>query len=223
MSAPSFDDPSFDDHAAFVRAHTRIASPPLVPEVKLHLAPLVTPLWEAMEAREGRHIPPPYWAACWPGGQVLSRLVLDRPALVRDRTVLDFATGCGVSAVTACLAGAARVIATEIDPLATQAARMNAELNDVSFELHDRDVVDTDEGWDVVFAGDVCYERAMAERITSWLRRLSARGALVLLGDPGRTYMPRDGLEELACHRVPVSRDLEDRDARDTAVWRVLP
>ena len=110
MTDPS----SLEARAAFVRAHTSVVTPPLVPEIRLHLAELVTPLWEAMEAQEGRHIPPPFWAACWPGGQVLSRLVLDRPELVRGRSVLDFATGCGVSAIAACLAGASHVLATEI-------------------------------------------------------------------------------------------------------------
>lgn len=210
------------DHASFVRAHTEIGAPPLVPEISLHLAASVTPVWEATEVQAGRHVPPPYWAACWPGGQALARLVLDRPELVRGRRVLDFASGGGVTAIAACLSGASSVIATEVDPLAAEAAAMNAALNGVSFEIQSRDVIGDDEGWDVVFAGDVCYERAMAERITDWLRTLSRRGALVLMGDPGRAYVPTSGIETIARYRVAVSRDLEDQDVRETLVWRLV-
>lgn len=210
------------DHASFVRAHTRVDTPCLVPEIRLHLATLMFPVWEATEAQAGRHVPPPYWAACWPGGQALARLVLDRPELVRARRVLDFGSGGGVAAIAASLAGARSVVATEVDPLAAEAAAMNAALNGVSFEIQARDVIGDDDGWDVVFAGDVCYERPMAERITTWLRALSARGALVLMGDPGRSYVPRNRIEVIARYQVQVSRDLEDEDVRETTVWRLL-
>lgn len=210
------------DAASFVRAHTQVQALTLVPEIRLHLAASLTPVWEATEARAGRQVPPPYWAACWPGGKALARLVLDRPELVRGRHVLDFGSGGGVVAIAASLAGAHCVVAAEVDPLAVEAAAMNALLNAVSFEWLSQDAVGSDDGWDVVCAGDVCYERPMANRVIEWLRTLSRRGALVLLGDPGRSYVPREGIETLARYRVPVSRDLEEQDVRETSVWRLL-
>lgn len=211
------------DPQTFIERHTQILSPPFAPELRLHLAPSVMALWEAMEEAKGSEIPPPFWAACWPGGQALSRLVFDRPELVVGKRVLDFATGCGASAIACMLVGARTVSASEIDPLAVEAARLNARLNGVDIDVACVDVIGTDAGWDVVLAGDVCYERPMAARILAWLRTLALRGALVLMADPGRTYAPKGGLEELSRMRVPVSRDLEDRDERETSIWRILP
>jgi predicted nicotinamide N-methyase len=142
---------------------------------------------------------------------------------VRGRTVLDFAAGGGLQAVAARMAGAARVVATEIDPLALEMMALNFAAGGVEVERSGADVVGTDEGWDVVLAGDVCYERAMSERIVAWLRRLAGRGALVLMGDPGRTYLPKEGLTPVATHVVPTTLDLEDRTSRTTVVWRVEP
>lgn len=211
-----------EQRRAFIRAHTTVGTAPLVPEIRLHLAGASIPLWEALEATEGRrNLPPPYWAWAWPGGQVLARYVLENPALVRARRVLDFASGCGVSAFAAMRAGAASVVANEIDPVAVEACRLNAELNGVVVESVEADFVGTDAGWDVVLAGDVCYERPMAARVEAWLRGLAGRGAVVLMGDPGRNYLPRAGIEEVARWRVPTSRELEDRDERDTRVFRV--
>jgi predicted nicotinamide N-methyase len=208
----------------FIRRNTLIANPPLCPEIRLHLATEVTPLWQATEELLSRvGLPPHFWAFAWPGGQVLSRHVMDHPELVAGRRVLDFAAGCGIASIAAVRAGAAQVSATEIDAFAIASMRLNAALNGVSFDIVDRDLIDTDEGWDVIFAGDVCYERPVAERIERWLRRLATRGALVFMGDPGRTYLPKAGLEPVAHHVVPTSRDLEDRDHRETSVWRVVP
>jgi predicted nicotinamide N-methyase len=210
--------------AAFVRAETALASPPLVPEIRLYLASEVTPLWEATEATlAASYVPPPYWAFAWPGGQALARHILDHSQMIAGRRVLDFAAGSGLTAIAAAKAGAASVAAAEIDPIALAAIALNAAANAVEVACIAADVCDTDGGWEVVLAGDVCYERPMAERATAWLRGLARRGAVVLLGDPGRAYLPREGLEALARYVVPTTLDLEDRTERETTVWRMLP
>lgn len=209
--------------AAFVERHTRILHPPLVPEIALRLADQMMPIWQATEAwlaREG--VEPPYWAFAWPGGQALARLVLDEPAVVAGRTVLDLAAGCGVAAIAAARAGAARVTAAEIDPLAAAAIAVNAVLNRVAVEVALGDPLQGEPSAEVILAGDVCYERAMTSRVWPWLRAAAGRGAVVLLADPGRAYLPREGLVSFARFRVPVSRDLEDREERETTVYRVL-
>ena len=209
--------------SVFIPSHTEIGSPPLVPELRLHLASEVTPLWHATEAFLDRTgLPPPFWAFAWPGGQALARHLLDRPELARGRTVLDFAAGSGIAALAAARAGAARTLASDIDPAACTAMRLNAALNGVDVEIVAEDVTNSVElAADLILAGDVCYERGMAERALDWLRRQAALGATVLLADPGRAYRPHDGLEELARYRVPTSRDLEDREMRETRVWRI--
>ena len=211
------------DPASFVRANTVLATPPLVPEIRLHLATEVTPLWlatEAMLEREG--LPPPYWAFAWAGGQGLARHVLDHPELVRGRSVIDFGAGSGLLAVAAALAGARSVIAAEIDAFATAAIAMNAAANGVAVTPRTDDMIGSDEPADVLLIGDMCYERPLAERLTAWLRERAARGALVLLGDPGRTYLPQAGLTELARYTVPTPLDLEDRTSREAVVWRLV-
>jgi len=211
------------DARAFIREVTAIASPPACPEIRLHLATEITPLWEATEqALDGMNVPPPYWAFCWAGGQALTRYVLDNPALVRGRRVLDFAAGCGVSAVAAALNGAARVEAAEIDRLAGAAIANNAALNGVAVEVVLDDVVGCANRWDVVVAGDVCYEKPMTEHIWPWLRRLAADGATVLMADPGRAYLPRHGLLEVARMVVETSLELEDRTQREVVVYRIV-
>lgn len=211
--------------AAFIACNTILAVPSLVPEVTLHLATEVTPLWEATEATlERAGLPPPYWAFAWPGGQAVARHILDNPQLVRGKAVLDFAAGTGLVAVAAMKAGASRALAAEIDGFAVEAIRLNAAANGVAVETASEDLVGGPlAGIDVVLAGDVCYERPMAERVTGWLRAVAATGTLVILGDPGRAYVPRDGLEKLAEYPVPTSLELEDRTVRETVVWRLLP
>jgi predicted nicotinamide N-methyase len=212
------------DPAAFIRRQTAIANPPLVPEIRLHLATEITPIWQATEAtleREG--LPPPYWAFAWPGGQALARAILDAPAIVRGKRVLDFAAGSGLVAIAAAKAGAAQVEAAEIDRFAAAAVALNAALNGVAVPVILDDVVGSEGRWDLVLAGDVCYERPMAERVTAWLRRLAGAGTQVLIGDPGRTYLPKSGLVEMARHLVPTTLELEDRTERETVIWRLLP
>ncbi len=183
------------DPALFVRRNTAIAAPPLVPEIRLHLATEVTPIWQASEeslARGG--VPPPFWAFAWAGGQPLARYLLDHPDTVAGRVVLDFGSGSGLVAIAAAKAGARSVLAAEIDHFAAAAIAANAVLNDVAVAVTTADVIDTvDRRWQVVTAGDVCYEREMTDRTIPWLRRLAGGGRLVLLGDPGRAYLPNGG------------------------------
>ncbi len=208
----------------FIRTHTAVARPPLVPEIALHLATEITPIWQATEAWLAKaNIEPPFWAFAWPGGQALARLLLDEPARVAGRRVLDFAAGCGIGAIAAARSGAVRVEAADIDPLAAAAVRLNAALNGVSVAALAEDLVGVPCRWDTVLAGDVCYEAPMARRILPWLRGLAAAGAEVLLADPGRAYLPREGLEPVRSFRVPTTRELEDREEREVTIHRLLP
>lgn len=208
----------------FVRDNTTLTTTPLLPEIRLHLATEVTPLWEATEETLAeKNLPPPYWAFAWPGGQAVARLVLDRPDLVAGKAVLDFAAGTGVVAVAAMMAGALRVQACDIDRFSLAAIALNAEANGVEVKPVSVDLVGRAlPGIDVVLAGDVCYEKPMAEKVTAWLRGVAATGTLVLLGDPGRAYVPTSGLEKVATYTVPTSLELEDRETRDTVIWRLL-
>lgn len=213
------------DPALFVRRNTAVSAPALVPEIRLHLATEVTPIWQATEkslANSG--VPPPFWAFAWAGGQALARYLLDHPAEVDGRFVLDFGAGSGLVAIAAAKAGAARVLAAEIDHFAAAAIAINATLNNVAVTVTTTDVINTaDPRWEVITAGDVCYERPMAARVAVWLPALARRGCLVLLGDPGRAYLPASGVRQRARYLVPTSRELEDRETRDGVVWQVLP
>lgn len=205
----------------FIRAHTRLRPVPHAPEIVLHVAEEATELWQKTEVELAETgLPPPFWAFAWAGGQALARYILDHPETVRGRRALDFAAGSGLVAIAAAKAGALHVEASEVDAFALEAIALNAAANGVSAHAIGADVVGVDEGWDVVLAGDVAYERDMAARVTSWLEGLHARGALVLIGDPGRTYLQRERLERIAEYDVAVSRALEDADIRRTAVWR---
>ncbi|MBV9394769.1 MAG: methyltransferase [Methylobacteriaceae bacterium] len=208
------------DKAAFIRAHTRLLAVPHAPEIRLYLADEATALWEKTEEDLGEiGLPPPFWAFAWAGGQALARYVLDHPELVRGKRVLDFASGSGLVAFAAAIAGAAKVDASEIDEFAIAAIDLNAEANGVDIAVHAGDLAGEDRGWDVVLAGDVSYERDMAERVTGWLAGLASRGVSVLIGDPGRTYLARESLQVIAEYRVPVTRALEDVEIKRTQVW----
>jgi predicted nicotinamide N-methyase len=213
------------DPALFVRSNTAIETPPLVPEIRLHLASEVTPLWQATEETLSRgEVPPPFWAFAWAGGQALARFLLDHPQLVEGKSLLDFGAGSGLVAIAARKAGAAPVVAAEIDCFGAAAIALNATLNGVSIIVSTADpIAEDDRACTVVTAGDICYERGMAERAVAWLRRLARRGARVLLGDPGRAYLPRQGLRERARYLVPTSREIEDRDSREASVFEILP
>jgi predicted nicotinamide N-methyase len=212
------------DPAAFIRAYTQVLAPPLVPEVRLHQASEVTPIWEATQAKlDALGLPPPYWAFAWAGGQAIARYLLDNGAVVAGRRVLDFGTGSGLAGIAAKLAGAARVEAVDIDRFAAAAARLNAVLNGVTLEVRMEDIVGgAKPGWDLVLAGDMCYEQPLAFRVEAWLRAFAVENTLVLLGDPGRTYLPKRGLEPVAKYSVQTTRAIEDTDLRNAVVWRVL-
>ena len=208
----------------FVRSHTAIARPALVPEIALHLATEITPIWQATESwLAERNIEPPFWAFAWPGGLATARLLLDDPARVAGKRVLDFAAGCGIAAIAAAIAGAASVEAAEIDPLALAAVRVNAALNGVAVATPDGDIVGAACRWDVILAGDVCYEAPMTAHILPWLRAMAGQGARVLLADPGRAYLPREGMTPLRHFRVATTRELEDRDSREVVIAALLP
>jgi predicted nicotinamide N-methyase len=207
--------------AEFVRRTTRLAAVPLVPEVRLRQADEAFGLWERTEESRGRTLPPPFWAFPWAGGQALARYVLDHPALVAARRVLDLATGSGLVAVAAAKAGAREVRAADVDPLAVAAVRLNAAENGVTVAVVPGDVLAGEADADVVLAGDVCYEREFAGRAVRFLRRAAAGGALVLLGDPGRAYLPVTGLELAARYDVPVLAALEDAAVKQTSVWKL--
>jgi predicted nicotinamide N-methyase len=209
----------------FVLGNTAITAPPLVPEIRLYLATEITPIWQATEETLARGaVPPPFWAFAWPGGQGLARYLLDHPEIVAGREVLDIGSGSGIVAIAAAKAGAARVVAAEIDPFAVAAIALNAAMNGVTLTVESRDLLNrAAAGWDVALAGDICYEELMSSRAMTLLRRIAARGRLALLGDPGRSYLPREGLVERARYVVSTSREIEDRDEREGVVWQVLP
>ena len=210
-------------HARFVQSNTALSSAPACPEVALWLASEVTPLWEATEETLQRsNLPPPYWAFCWAGGQALTRTILDRPDLVRGKRVLDFAAGGGSAGIAAALKGAASVEIAEIDPFAIASIGLNATANGVDVVAVLDDLVGVPNRWDVVVAGDVCYERAMTDHIWPWLKQLAADGAVVLMADPGRAYLPKLGLMELSRMTVATSLDLEDRTSREVVIYTLV-
>ncbi|MCW2665988.1 MAG: nicotinamide N-methylase [Frankiales bacterium] len=206
---------------AFVRAYTRVQAPPGLPELRLHLGGEVTPLWQLTEAeldREG--VDPPFWAFAWAGGQAVARYLLDTASEVSGLRVLDVASGSGLCALAAARAGAATVRAVDIDPFSVTAIGLNATLNDLDVQVACVDLLDDEPpDVDVVLAGDVCYERAMAQRFLAWLERASAAGARVLLGDPGRGYLPRDRLVRLAEYELPTTPEVEEAPLRVVGVY----
>jgi predicted nicotinamide N-methyase len=212
--------PSADERRQFIQSNTTVREVPFVPELRLHVAELATELWQKTED-ELDHIglPPPFWAFAWAGGQGLARYILDHPETVRGKRVLDFASGSGLVAIAAAKAGAICVEASEIDAYAAEAISLNASINKVGVTVHHADLVSTDDGWDCVLAGDICYQQDMAAKVMSWLKTMHMRGAVILIGDPGRAYLPVDELREQAVYRVPVTRDLEDADEKSVSVY----
>ncbi len=210
------------DPAAFIRANTVVSHAALVPEIALHMASEITPIWRATEDwLATRNIDPPYWAFAWPGGQALARHILDHPESVVGKRVLDFAAGGGIAAIAAARAGAAEVEAVDIDPLAAAAVGVNAAANGVSVVTQVADVVGTPCRWDLILCGDVCYEAPMTEHILPWLR-VMAGSAEVWLADPGRAYLPSEGLMALAHYTVPTTLDLECRTVREATLYRLM-
>jgi predicted nicotinamide N-methyase len=211
-----------DRETDFILRETRLGHPSLVPELRLHLADAALALWQATESdMEEIDLPPPYWAFAWPGGQALARLCLDRPELARGRRVMDFGAGGGVTSIAAAMAGA-RVVAVDVDAYARAALALNAAANGVTLQILDRIAFDAPPPVDLLLFGDMCYERPLAEAVTQWGRASARAGLTVLLADPGRSYKPSDGLAEVARYSVPTTLDLEDREMRETVIWRML-
>lgn len=205
----------------FILDNTSPMAPPHVREITLRLADEAHDLWRRTEEQLAEiGLPPPFWAFAWAGGQGLARYVLDHPEVVRGRRVLDFASGSGLVAIAAMKAGAISAEAADIDPFCEAAIRLNAMANGVTIGFTGHDQIGIDSGWDVVLAGDVFYEKPFADRLLPWFSALKTRGADILIGDPGRAYLPRTGLERLATYEVPVTRALEDAEVKRTTVWR---
>ncbi len=207
---------------SFIRANTQLVAPPLVPEILLHLATEMTPLWRATQAAlDGTELAPPYWAFAWPGGQALARFLIDRPGLVRRKRVFVFAAGSGIDAIAAAQAGAAHVTACDIDPYAHAAMRLNAAENGVALTVSAEDPLELPPpDADLVIAGDVFYEEAMGRRAQAWLRRCAAAGLATRIADPGRSYLPYEELVALKSYDVPTSRDLEDATTKRVTIYR---
>jgi len=208
---------------AFIVANTKLLPVPLVPEITLHLAEGSLPIWQKSEEElAANNIPPPYWAFAWAGGQALARYILDHQHLITGRRVLDLGAGSGLAGIAAAKAGAKSVLAADIDAFAIRAIELNAEANAVTLTACARDLLgDAAPDADVVLVGDLFYERGLAARVLAYLEAARARPALVLVGDPRRSYFPGDRFERLAEYAVPVTRDLEDAEIKRTAVWRL--
>ena len=211
------------DRAAFIRSHTSVLAPPLVPEIRLHLAQEAVPLWQKTEEQLGEMgLPPPFWAFAWAGGQALARYVLDHPETVIERQIIDFASGSGLVGIAALKAGASSVLAADIDRFAGEAISLNAALNGVALRATTDDLLAAaPPPADMILVGDLFYERELAARCFAWLGHAKAQGSDVLIGDPGRSYLPRDKLAAIAEYAVPVTRDLEDAEIKRSCVWRL--
>ncbi|MGD9802284.1 MAG: methyltransferase [Hyphomicrobiaceae bacterium] len=213
------------DWPAFIRANTRLLTPPLVPEIRLHLAEESLPIWSKTEEELGEmSVPPPYWAFAWAGGQALARHLLDHPHLVACKQVLDLGAGSGLTAIAAMKAGAQSVLAADIDAVALVACVLNGEANACAISTTADDLLAAapDAQFSVLLVGDLFYERELADRVLAFISTAAGRGARVLIGDPGRSYFPRNRFKKLAEHRVPVTRELEDAEIKNTAVWELV-
>lgn len=210
------------DIPAFIRENTRVLAPSHVPEIRLYLADDAVALWEMTEEQLGEMgLPPPFWAFAWAGGQALARYLLDHAEIARGRSVMDVASGSGLVAIAAMRSGAASVLAVDIDAFAADAAKLNAELNGVVIATSDVDPVGKPTAADLILVGDLFYDRDLAPRVLEWLIALEREGKEVLIGDPGRTYLPRDKLEQIAAYDIPVTRALEDAEVKRAAVWKL--
>ncbi len=211
------------DRRAFILANTRLQAPPHTPELKLHLADEITPIWRLTEEALGElGVPPPFWAFAWAGGQALARYVLDNPSEVAGRRVLDFATGSGLVAIAAMRAGAASVLACDVDDFCATAVELNAAANGVSVSFTADDLLGQPAPEvEVILAGDIFYESPVAQRVERWLRAAHGRGIRVLIGDPGRSYFPKAGLVQLAAYEVETTRELEDQAVKRSGVWEM--
>ena len=206
----------------FIAQNTSLLAPPLVPEIVLHLAAESLPIWQKTEDELGEmNVPPPYWAFAWAGGQAMARYLLDNPTICDGRPVLDLGCGSGISAIAAAKTGAAGILASDIDSLALAAAELNAKANSVDVRTTSRDLLsDPSRDEFVIIIGDLFYERELADRVIAFINSAKADGSVVFIGDPQRSYFPRDRFEKLIEYQVPVTRELEDAEIKRTSVWR---
>jgi predicted nicotinamide N-methyase len=211
------------DWPEFIRANTKLLTPPLVPEIRLHLAEESLPIWQKTEDELGEmNVPPPFWAFAWAGGQALARYIIDNPALVAGRRVLDLGCGSGLTAIAPMLAGAASVLAADIDEVALVAVALNAGVNGVAIETTSADLLAAPPGqFDVILVGDLFYERQLADRVLAYIEAAAKQGRVILIGDPKRNYFPTGRFQHCADYKVPVTRELEDSTLKRTAVWRL--
>jgi predicted nicotinamide N-methyase len=216
MSAETIADPH-----GFILANTQLKAPPHTPEIELYLADEITPIWRMTEEELGQiGLPPPFWAFAWAGGQALARYLLDHPAEVKDKSVLDIGTGSGLVAIAAMKAGARSAAGADIDGFCAAAIELNARVNAVEVEFGQRDPLSLPApAVDVICAGDIFYEQPLSDRAMNWLAMARNRGVRILLGDPGRSYFPKSGLVKLAEYSVETTRELEDAEVKKTAVW----
>lgn len=208
---------------SFVLRETRLRPVPGLESVRLHLADEALPLWHAVQLETGDpDTPLPYWAFAWGGGLAVARYLVDNPDAVAGRRVFDLASGSGLCAIAAMRAGAAVATAVDIDPFAVAAIGLNARANRVRVAVGQRDVLDDGPpDADVVLAGDCWYEESLAARVLPWLRRITAADIDVLIGDPGRRYLPTDQLVELAAYEVRTTTELEDLALKQGRVYRL--
>lgn len=217
-------DPIQRDWPAFILANTKLLAPPLTPEIRLHLAEESLPIWQKTEEELGEiNVPPPYWAFAWAGGQALARYILDHPTLVAGKRLLDLGAGSGLQAIAAVKAGAAHVLAADIDQIALAACTLNAKANGVAFATTADDLLagPPAQSFDVILVGDLFYERQLADNVLALIEPAAAAGSVILIGDPQRNYFPRGRFAEAARYEVPVTRELEDAEIKRTAVWRL--
>ncbi len=209
------------DRRAFILANTRLQRPPHTPEIELHLADEVTPIWRMTEETLGEMgVPPPFWAFAWAGGQALARYVLDHPETVAGKQVIDFAAGSGLVGIVAMKAGAASALSADVDGFCEAAVALNAEVNGVQVAFTAADLLDAPApDMDVILASDISYEKPLAERVRAWLAQAHGRGVRVLLGDPRRSYFSTEGLVQLAEYEVETTRELEDFAVKRSGVW----
>ena len=210
-------------HDAFILANTTLQPAPFVPELRLHLATTLIPFWQATEAWLAAHnVDVPFWAFAWPGGLALARHLLDHPALAAGKRVLDFGAGCGIAGLAAARAGAACVQVRDINPMALSACTLNARANGLVLTPLAEEIVGGLCRWDLILAGDVCYEAPMTRHILPWLRALSGQ-ARVLVADPGRAYLPAERMDKAASYTVPTNLELEDRTEKLTTLYWMKP
>ena len=227
MTAPAATTPKAapaSDWPSFIASNTRLLAPPLVPEIRLHLAEESLPIWRRTEEELGEiNVPPPYWAFAWAGGQALARHLIDNPALVAGRHVLDLGSGSGLTAIAAMRSGAATCLAADIDRVALAAVTLNAAANGVTVTTTADDLLalPPERRFGTILVGDLFYERTLAALVERFIDAAAKDGANVLIGDPGRSYFPKGRFEKVAEFRVPVTRELEDAEIKQTAVWQI--